>query len=121
MNWYVVPLSPAYALSLASLHTPDAIVTVYCFPLNRSELGLIVAAVPEYDTCPSPAAIFMAVLPAGVRTMLPVPPWIGSLKVRTMLVPALTAVAPWAGEKVASVGAVVSEIGQYEAISRHVV
>ena len=71
---YVVPLSPANALLLASLITPDAIVMVYCIPVVASELvGFTVAAVEEYVTWLSPHAMLTALPVAGVSTMFPVP------------------------------------------------
>ena len=51
-------------------------------------------------------------LAAFLSTMEPVPRWMASLKVTTMLAPTRTAVAPSVGLKVETMGAVVSTMAE---------
>ncbi|KFB70553.1 MAG: hypothetical protein AW09_004347 [Candidatus Accumulibacter phosphatis] len=79
-------------------------------PLARSLVGSMVKVLPERASRLLVAASKVSIVaPAAVlRTRLPVPRAMGSLKLRTIWLPGATPVAPSAGLKVMTVGGTVS-------------
>ena len=105
-------LVPEKLLPARSLTVPEEKTTKYWVPLARSFVGSMVSVLPDRVTRVLVAALkdstSVPVAEPLRISMVPVPRAIASEKVSTMLLPIAAAVAPSAGLKVNTVGAVVS-------------
>ena len=95
---------------------PDVNTTKYCVLAKRLLVGSMVSVEPDRVrrllVAASKLSTMAPVAEPERRVIVPVPRAIASEKVSTMLAPTVTPVAPSAGEKVRTVGAVVSEISR---------
>ena len=105
-------LVPAKVLLALSLIVPEAKTTKYWVPLDRLLVGSMVSWLPERVSWLLDAALNDSTrVPEADplrSSMFPVPRVMVSLKVKTMLLPTATPVAPSVGLNVETVGAVVS-------------
>ena len=94
---------------------PDGSTTKYWVPSARLLVGSMVSALPETARRPLVAALKLSTSGPAAEperiSMVPLPSAMASLKVTTMLLLAVTLVAPSAGEKLETVGAVLSAGG----------